>query len=84
MNPRTIKRTDYYALVGLLTLAVQHSRALRHIETAAGELLGEASDNGDYGHVSDAIYGLDPNADLLLGRLGIGIEPPPLETGCQP
>lgn len=66
-----ISRNDYLRLVGLLTLASSHNRALQQIEKAAIEITGEFETGG---HSGDEIWGFDQDADALLSRLGITVE----------
>lgn len=75
-NKRTISQDDHLKLVGLLTLAREHNRALKSIERAAAGLLGEKDEesSGYFGHVSDAVYS-DYDAAGLLRRLEIEVAP---------
>jgi hypothetical protein len=76
MAKRTISRSEYLQLVGLLALSNDLTRQLKALERAAGELLREQpDDNGYYGHIGDEIYDRTPSADALLKRLGIAIRP---------
>lgn len=63
-------------LIGLLTLAQRHNKALEDIRAAALFITGEVNDEGqpdDSGHTSDGVYS-DYDADVLLGRLDIKVE----------
>jgi hypothetical protein len=79
MEGRTLSRSDYYALHGLLSMAAEYNRKLRDLEAAALRITGEEDELG--GHTSDALanagYGgpYDHGADGLLGKLGIEVEP---------
>lgn len=68
---KTISRSDYLKLVGVLTLAQSHNKALKDLEKIAAELVGEEHEYG--GLSSDAVYG-ERDADSLLGGLNITIE----------
>ena len=73
----TITPAERLQLVGLLTLADGHNRAIKDIERATAELLGFApgdeSTDRKYGHVPDAVYG-ERAPDELLRLLGISVE----------
>lgn len=64
-----ISKSEYLQLVGLLTLASQHERAMEDIRTAALQITGETD---DCGHTCDAIWN-GYSADELLGKLGIKV-----------
>jgi hypothetical protein len=68
---KTISRKDYLALVGLLELARRHNVALREIGGHVRGIVGE--DQSDYS--GDQIFSTEPDADELLSRLGIAVEP---------
>ena len=59
---KTITQHQYLQLVGLLTLAKQYNGALEQIKHAALEITGETE---DWGHTSDAVYGMRSIDDLL-------------------
>lgn len=67
-----ISREDYYKLIGLLTLAAEHNRALDVIRRAAVEITKERGDP-ELGYTADATIGAPCTADDLLGRLGIEV-----------
>lgn len=75
---RTITRTDYYALLGLLKLAEQHNTALDNIVAAACQITGELKDDGSAergGHTSDMLFSPDYRSlDEVLRLLDITIE----------
>ena len=78
----TISYDDYLRLVGLLTLAKDHNRALADIRHSALAITGEYDDievQGEYyGHTSDAVYDDNSNdANALLRKLGITVDSPP-------
>ena len=78
MAKTTITQSEYYQLVGLLTLAASYEQKLKDIEKAAGELLDvppESANAGYYGHVSDAVYG-SRGPDELLQLLKITVWDP--------
>lgn len=74
---RNVSRADYCALIGLLTLARGHNRALDDIERAMLGITGEGREIGG-SHTSDAIYERDGDprqaVDALLGRLNLAVE----------
>ena len=77
----SISQDDYLRLVGLLTLARDHNRALSDIRLSAVAITGEYDDTGlggeVYGHTGDAVYDDNGgNADALLRKLGIKVDPP--------
>jgi hypothetical protein len=65
---KTIPRSDYYKLVGLLTIAAQHEAALKEIEKATLSITGDEEN----GHTSDAVYG-SRTVDELLKLLKITV-----------
>ena len=72
MTTKTISDDDYLRLVGLLTLAADHRKALRAIERAACQLTGDADDTGS--HTGDTVWGGSRDtADGLLAVLGITV-----------
>ncbi|MGI4789230.1 MAG: hypothetical protein ACRYFS_10330 [Janthinobacterium lividum] len=78
-TPKTsISRNDYLRLLGLLTLAKDHNKALSALQRSAEEITGETGDgteSGNYGHTADAIYDEGSNSiDALLRKLGITVE----------
>lgn len=84
MTKTAISQDDYLRLVGLLTLAADHCRALRDIERAACGITGDEDDVGS--HTGDAVWGGDRTADQLLDVIGITVEQPtttPQEAGEQ-
>ena len=81
----SISYDDYLRLVGLLTLARDHNRTLNDIRHSALAITGEYDDNdatGEYyGHTGDTVYDdTGGNADALLRKLGVSVDPAP-ETG---
>lgn len=69
---RTITRSEYLQLVGLMALAQRHNQALRELDEAARGITHEERD----GHTSDAIYdAFSLGVDDLLRRLKIAVEP---------
>lgn len=68
-EPRTITRSEYHQLCGLLLLSQRHDRALDEMKRAVADLLG------DEDWASDAVRGgvADYDADDLLQRMGIEI-----------
>lgn len=70
---KTITANQRLQLIGLLTLAEKHSKALEDIKASASEITGEALDA--CGHTSDAIYDDGSrDADTLLKKLDITVE----------
>jgi len=68
-----ISQDNYHRLVGLLTLAADHCRALRAIERSAIALTQDELG----GHTSDTVWGgFDRTPDELLALLGIALEQP--------
>lgn len=65
-----ITKTEYWQIIGSLTVAAQHNEALREIEKALINITGEES---EFGHSSDAIY-CDYTADELIKKLNIKIK----------
>lgn len=80
---KTISQDDYLRLVGLLTLAADHRKALDDINRSACALTGEAPGH----HTTDTIWGgYQHSADDLLHLLGITVEQPsttPEQAGEQ-
>lgn len=67
---------DYLKLMGLLTLASEHNKALADIERAAAGVVGaKDNDTGYFGHVTDAVYS-NYDAASLCRALGIEVEEP--------
>ena len=64
-----IKRQDYFALVGLLTIAKQHRDALDEIEKAVMKLVGESEEDYHQGHSGDAVWAGDISAVDLLKKV---------------
>ena len=67
-----ITKNERLQLIGLLTLAAFHMKAVEDIEKAALEITGEED---DCGHTVDALF--DPSrrdADQLLERLNIKVK----------
>ena len=68
---KRISYSTYLQLVGLLTLAADHRKALSQIERSALTLLGEPAS----GHVADEVWGgSERGADGLLFALGMAVE----------
>lgn len=69
---RVISYDDYLRLLGLLTLAADHRRALEDITRSAAGITLE-----DYtaGHTDEAVWSGTIDADELLRRLGITVTP---------
>ena len=60
---KTITRQQHLQLVGLLALATRrYNRELEEIKCAAMEITGETD---EWGHTSDAVYGMRSLSDLL-------------------
>lgn len=80
---KIISRDDYLRLVGLLTLAADHRKALDDINRSACALTGEAPGY----HTTDTVWGgYQHSADDLLHLLGMRVEQPsttPEEAGDQ-
>lgn len=72
MAKRTISKSKYLQVVGLLTVAKKQMAAIRETEAALAELLGEKGDDGYFGLCSDAIYS-DHTAEYLLKSLGVTV-----------
>jgi hypothetical protein len=72
---KTITRSDYYKLVGLHTVAIEHEKALKQILKAA---LSITAEQDDCGHTSDTIFG-SRTVDELIELLDITVveEPTP-------
>lgn len=80
MAKDAISYDDYLKLKGLFTLAADHNRALRDIGRAAAMITGELDESETpdyeyYGHTSDEIIKNQPDADDLLRRLKVRVEP---------
>lgn len=69
---RTISRSQYQQLLGLLALVQQHNQALNEIKQALISLLGPEEDT-DW--IGEAVYG-EADEQRLLQRLSITVEPP--------
>lgn len=69
MTQRTISRSEYFQLIGLLTLAKKHNETLKDIERAALAITKEVD---DLGHTADAVYG-NRSPDELLALLDITV-----------
>jgi hypothetical protein len=67
---KTVTKSEYLQLVGLLTLAKKHNEWLEDLRVAALAITQEAD---EHGHTGDAVYG-DYSADMLLDRLNITVE----------
>jgi len=76
-----LTQSEFLQLVGLLSLAQNHNRKMKEIETAVGDLLGAPTDashpNFPNDHVSDAIWDHQNAGLLLLNRLNIEVEEKP-------
>lgn len=72
-----ISEGERLMLIGLLTLAKSHNKALRDIETAAYSITREVDREGalvdGMGHTSDALF-CDYEVDDLLRRLGLTVQ----------
>lgn len=74
-----LKRSEYQAIVGLLTLAGQHTRSLRDIETALLDITKECDYDGKLyqpwggGHVTDAVNSTNPDPEELLRKIGLKV-----------
>lgn len=82
MTKKTISQDDHLRLVGLLTLAADHRKALDAIERSACGITGQRPGH----HTSDVVWGGDLDADQLLDVIGITVEQPtttPEEAGEQ-
>jgi hypothetical protein len=81
---KTISQDDYLRLVGLLTLAADHRKALEDIERSARAITGEQD---DYGQTADVVWGgTKYTAARLLDVLDITVEQPsttPEQAGEQ-
>jgi hypothetical protein len=72
----TLSYEDYLKLLGLLTLARGHNKALADITRAVVEITGEMSDSATgVSHSSEAVV-CDYEAHDLLRRLGLSVAPP--------
>lgn len=69
---KTISYDDYLRLVGLLTLAADHRKALGDIERSACALTGQTPGAG--GHTSDEIWGQERGVQGLLEVLDIVVQ----------
>lgn len=65
----SITQTEYVQIVGLLTIAKQHTQMIASIEKSLREIIGQEGDNG---HCSDAIYG-DYTAEELLEKMAVKV-----------
>ena len=87
MAKKTITRSEYLQLVGLFTLAEHHQSSMNDIEQSAAGILGAEGDGfGNYGHLSDAIFGVDPpDLQHALDQLDVEVigEPTPPQTKAQ-
>lgn len=72
---KTISYQDYLQIVGLMALAKHHNDMLAQIEETAGRLLGEEKEYGQYGHISDQVFCREPDADTLLKKMEITVQP---------
>ncbi len=73
-----ISEGERLMLIGLLTLAKSHNKALRDIEAAAYSITREVDREGALldgtgGHTSDALF-CDYEVDDLLRRLGLTVQ----------
>lgn len=69
-----ITLSEYYQIVGLFALAKLANQKLADIEIAIADVLNHPKENiGDYGHISDEVFG-DCNADELLNRIKVTVE----------
>jgi hypothetical protein len=72
---RTITEEEYVKLVGLLTIAAEHNRALDTIARAVAGITGDDDDGyGYFGCSSDAVSG-NHDARSLLSVLDIDVVP---------
>ncbi|RYX86634.1 hypothetical protein EON83_00180 [bacterium] len=71
---KTITQTQFYQLVGLLTLAQSHRTALTAIQTTVHETLGTKNESCDW--PSDAVWCDGMDAQTLLERMEITVEQP--------
>lgn len=69
---RVISYNDYLRLLGLLTLAADHRRAMEDIARSAVAITAEGGDYAD--HTEEAVWS-DLSADELLRRLDIAVAP---------
>lgn len=67
---KTITKSEYLQLIGLLKVAEGYNAMLRSVAEAVRLITGEED---DLGHSSDAVYS-DSSADELLKKLGITVE----------
>lgn len=67
---KEITQHERLQLIGLLTLAKHHGKALEDIQDAAKEITG---DDGVSGHTTDAVWD-HCNVDRLLKGLGITVK----------
>lgn len=75
MTKKTISQDDYLRLLGLLTLAADHRRALEAIERSACGITGTDPDAGSL--TSDTVWGGHlMSGDDLLRLLDITVEQP--------
>lgn len=72
-EPHIIPHDTFLRLLGLLTLAADHRKALEDIERSACKLLGQAPG----GHVGDEVWGgIQRGAKGLVAVLNIQVQPP--------
>lgn len=75
---KTITYDDYLRLVGLLTLAADHRKALGDIERSAAAITGDRPEAG--GHTSDAVWTDGYDAQRLMDLIEISVLTPPTPT----
>lgn len=73
---KQITKSEYYSLIGLLTLARQHTQATEDITDAVMKVIGETD---IWGHASDTVWSTetgaaDKQADSLLKKLSIKVK----------
>jgi hypothetical protein len=85
VTKKTISQDDYLRLLGLLTLAADHRKALEAIERSACAITSVAPEAGT--HTSDTVWGgYLLSTDELLSLLDITVEQPsttPEQAGEQ-
>jgi hypothetical protein len=87
MTKKTISQDDYLRLVGLLTLAEDHRKAIEAIERSACAITGETPSGAGGTHTGDTVWGgYHYSVDELLRLLDITVEWPsttPEQAGEQ-
>jgi hypothetical protein len=77
MPKTTITENERLKLIGLLTLAAQHNKAMEDIKDAALAITDERDSDGALetcGHTTDALWN-DYSVDMLLRKLGMDVAP---------